>query len=298
VLAALWRLSRLKFLAGGLLGGGLGTAVAAFEGGGVDWGAYALAQTAITSLHLMTHYANDFFDRSSDALAVRTPFSGGSGVLVDGSLQPAVALRAAAVCAVVGLAAAALLLADGKALAAAAGLVIAVLAWSYSAPPLRLLGRGLGEADTAIIVAICVPICAYAAQTARIDVRILASTLPAAAAMFVMMLCVEYPDVEPDAATGKRNLVVRLGRRASARLLQMGLWLVAVGTAAALALGAPLTLAPMLGVALPAATGLSASLRPGAPNGAARNAEIAARGVTFYFVVGFCSLLGYLSALP
>ncbi len=91
--AAFFRLSRPKFLAGGLVGGGFGTAIAAYERGWVAWAAYALAQFTITSFHLMTHYANDYFDRHADAAGTPTPYSGGSGTLTDGSLAPAVAWR-------------------------------------------------------------------------------------------------------------------------------------------------------------------------------------------------------------
>jgi 1,4-dihydroxy-2-naphthoate polyprenyltransferase len=298
VLAAFARLSRLKFLVGSLLGGGLGTAVAAYERGAVDWRTYALAQSAITVLHLMTHYANDFFDRDADALAKRTPFSGGSGTLVDGSLQPGVALAAAGVCLAFGLGGTAVLAVTGKPLAAAFALAIAAFAWAYSAPPLRLLGRGLGEADTALIVAVLVPLCAYAAQTETVGTRIVASTLPAAAAMFAMMLAVEYPDVAADGATGKRNLVVRAGLVRARVLVGAALWAGLLGIGIALLAGAPWTFAALLGPAVPVALGLQAALKQRAwmqPDGPQ---EIAARGVTLFFVVSFCSLLGYLTALP
>ena len=110
-LRAFVRLSRLKFLAGGVIGGGFGTAMAGYERGSIVWLDYALAQLTITAFHLMTHYANDYFDRHADARSVPTPYSGGSGVLVEGLLAPAVALRAALVAAAFGVAGIALLLA-------------------------------------------------------------------------------------------------------------------------------------------------------------------------------------------
>ena len=297
MVAAFARLSRLKFLAGGFIGGGLGMAVAAYEGHAIDWTVYALAQAAVTALHLMTHYANDFFDRASDALAARTPFSGGSGVLVDGSLNPRVAIWAAGICGALGLGGAALLVVEGRPLAALGVLVIAVLAWAYSAPPLRLLGRGLGELDTALVVAVCVPLCTYAAQTAKLDARIVAATLAPALAMFVMMLAVEYPDVEPDAASGKRNLVVRLGRGRARGLVWAGLLSIGLSVLGALAAGAPLTLVPLLAVAIWPAAALWKALRTGDAS-VTHDAEIAGRGVTLFFAVGFSSLLGFLVAVP
>jgi 1,4-dihydroxy-2-naphthoate octaprenyltransferase len=238
--AAFVRLARLKFLVGGISGGALGTAIAAYETRSIDWTAYALAQFAITAAHLMTQFANDYYDRESDALTTRTPFSGGSGVLMEGSLAPDVAIRAALACMALSTCGIVALFATGRSLAAIIGVAMIAGAWAYSAPPTRLLARGLGELDTVFVVAILVPLCAYAAQSHALDWRALASTLPGAAAMFVMMLCVQLPDRAADAATGKRNLVVRLGARRIAELATVGVCAFFVALAAARSLGSPL----------------------------------------------------------
>ncbi len=90
---------------GGFAAFGLGAAVACFDGYALDWRAYLLGQLIVTSFHLMVHFANDYFDRESDVLGVRTPWSGGSGVLPEGALPAWVALAAARVCAAAGCAA-------------------------------------------------------------------------------------------------------------------------------------------------------------------------------------------------
>jgi len=276
------RLSRPKFLIGGLIGGALGTALANHVAGRFDPRAYALAQLTITAFHLMTHYANDYFDRACDARSVRTPYSGGSGALVDGSLHPRVALRAAAL----GLLAHA-------GIAAAVGASIGALAWAYSAPPLRLLARGLGELDTAVIVAILVPLCAYAAQRPPLVVLALASTLPGAAAMFAMMLAVEFPDLASDTVGGKRNLVVRFGP-ARARSFALAAVVATYGAVAiALACGAPPALAFLELLSLPAAVGLGRALRSRATGRGVADEVLAGRGVAFFVVVTFDALLAY-----
>jgi 1,4-dihydroxy-2-naphthoate polyprenyltransferase len=293
-IAAFGRLARVKFLAGGVIGAGLGTAVAAFEGHAIDVRAYAIVQVAVTALQLMTHYANDYFDREADALAERTPFSGGSGVLVDGSLPPNAALASAFACLAIGLLGAVVLILTGRGTAGAIVLGVAALAWAYSAPP-RLLGRGWGELDTALVVAVLVPAAAYAAQTGTLSVLAVASCLPGAAAMFTMMLAVEYPDLEADAATGKLNLVVRKGRDRAVRLAYAGVAASALGVGAALLAGAPPALLPLIALALPAAAGLLGALRR-ADWQRAGLSEIAARGVMFFFTIGLGMLLGYLAA--
>ena len=295
-LLALIRLARLKFLAGGLAGGALGTAVAAYETGRADWSAYALAQLAISSFHLMTQFANDYFDRECDALATPTPYSGGSGVLVSGALPPRAALLAALACAAAGGIASVALMATGRGLAAGTAAAIAVLAWSYSAPPLRLLARGFGEADTALVVAVLVPLCAYAAQRHAFDVRAVASTLPAAAAMLAMMLAVEYPDLAADAAGGKRNLVVRLGPEGAKPLAIAASTAVYLGVGLALALGAPPGFALLEALTLPVAIGYARAVRARPGGDPAADEALAARGVAFFFLVAALGALGYAAA--
>ncbi|MGH7728796.1 MAG: prenyltransferase [Vulcanimicrobiaceae bacterium] len=293
-LGSLWQLARPTFLLGGLVGGALGGAMAALLLGRFDWRTAALAQVAISGFHLMTHVANDYFDREGDALAQRTPFSGGSGVLVAGELAPVVALRAA-LCAATPAALACLALAAlGRPLACALGLLLGALAWAYSAPPFRLLARGLGELDTALIVGTLFPLCAYAAQGAPLGPPALASTLPGAAAIFAMMIAVELPDLEPDAACGKRNLLVRLGWARTRTLAFAALAALYLGVALAVAAGAPRSLALLEALTLPLSFGMARALARSSP-ASARNVlgALAGRGVGLYFLAVWCAMLAY-----
>ena len=209
MLIAFVRLSRPLFLYGGFAGVALGAAVARAEGLRIDAATYLWAQALVTSFQLMVHYANDYFDRECDALATRTAWSGGSGVLAAGELQPRTALVAALVCAALGLGVTARFALAGNAAVAWLGLAIGVLAWCYSAPPVRFAARGLGELDTALVVAVLVPLAGYAAFAHRIGEPMNGAVTSTALAMFAMMLCVELPDAGADHAAGKRNLVVR-----------------------------------------------------------------------------------------
>ncbi|HZL18463.1 MAG TPA: prenyltransferase [Polyangia bacterium] len=218
-LLAFIKLGRPKFLVGGFVLFGLGTALAVKGGAGFDLGRFLWGQLLVTATQLMTHYANDYFDLAADR-ANRTPtaFSGGSRVLVGQALSPPVALRAARGLAVVAVGAA---IALGRR-AGAGALFLAVatiaLAWSYSAPPLRLCARGLGELTTALVVTLLVPLLGYLLQARGLGAPIfLAAALPCAL-QFAMLLAIGFPDAAGDAATGKRTLVVRLGAPAAARL--------------------------------------------------------------------------------
>jgi 1,4-dihydroxy-2-naphthoate octaprenyltransferase len=214
-IAAFWRLGRPLFLGGGFILFALGAAIAHASGHAIDRTRYALGQGAVTAFQLMVHYANDYFDLEADrANHTPTKWSGGSRVLPGGELPPRVALIAAIVLAMIGSVLALVL--GGHALATLA--VIFVLAWSYSAPPLRLCARGLGELDTALVVTVLVPYLGFSLQGGG-DLSLLALTIvPPALLQLAMLVAIEFPDAAGDAATGKRTLVVRLGAPVAARL--------------------------------------------------------------------------------
>jgi len=294
IMRSLWafiRLSRLKFLAASFVGFALGAAIASYEGIGLTLPLYLGGQLLVTAYHLMTHYSNDYFDRVADLRTQRTAFSGGSGSLVDGTLSPRVALVAAIVCATIGAIAACIFFLNGNIAIAAIGVAIGLLSWTYSAPPLRLLSSGLGELAAALVVGVLVPLAGYAAFAASVDGLVLASTVCPALAVFAMMIAVQWPDIEADRSSGKRNLLVRYGKAAIG------------GFASACAAGAVAWLVLLALIALPKAATVFWLLLA-APAGAfslavrdpARPApEIAARGVTLAFLALLCSLLAYLA---
>ncbi len=274
------RLSRPLFLYGGFAGVALGAAVARWAGHPLALGTYLWAQLMVTAFHLMVHYANDYYDRESDALpGRRTQWSGGSGVLPAGDLPASVALVAAGVCAAIGLLAAARFALVGNTLVALLGLAIVLAAWSYSAPPLRLAARGLGELDTTLVVAILFPFVGYAAFAGTLSGPIAAVVLPCAFAIFVMMLCVEIPDADVDAATGKHNLVVRWGPSVTYGMLTVPLFLAVITACwAAFDRHIPFKHAFAIIPALAIAAALSWRVR----RGDWRPATIARLGVGFY----------------
>lgn len=240
------RLGRPLFLLGGFIFHGLGVIIALYEGAPLNLPALLWGQLAVTSIQLMTHYANDYFDLAAD-LANETPtyWTGGSRVLPQGHLRPVVALAAAICFALVALVAAAILtvaVRTGPLTVPLLALAL-FLAWEYSAPPLRLHSRGLGEATVAVLVPVLTPLVGYYLQAGRISVLPLLATFPLACFQFVMLLVIEFPDAAGDAAAGKDTLVVRLGGARAARLLRALLLLPYLYLPLAVAAGLPLPVA-------------------------------------------------------
>ncbi|HEY0707747.1 MAG TPA: prenyltransferase [Polyangia bacterium] len=213
------RLGRPLFLGGGFILYALGAAVAAHFGHALDLRAYLLGQAVVTSLQLMTHYANDYFDYEADvANTTPTRWSGGSRVLPGGEIPRVVALIAALVLAALGLMFGGLLelhtAADGsRPSTIPLVLAILVLSWAYSAPPMRLHSRGVGELDVAVVVTGLVPLLGFWVQAPDlVGLRVLLlAVVPPFLLQIAMTLAIEFPDHDGDRATGKRTLVVRLG---------------------------------------------------------------------------------------
>jgi 1,4-dihydroxy-2-naphthoate octaprenyltransferase len=222
-IAAFIRLGRLPFLSMGFVLHGLGAAVALASGAGFHPLAFLWGQVAITATQLMTHYSNEYFDQEAD-LANRTPtdWSGGSRVLVESALlSPAAALFTAAVCII--LASGGIILAAAQVPSAALPATVIMfsgllLSWAYSAPPLQLHSRGLGELTTALVVPGLTTLTGFLLQAGHISLLPVLAALPLMCLQFAMLLCIEFPDAAGDRMAGKRTLVVRLGSAQAARL--------------------------------------------------------------------------------
>jgi 1,4-dihydroxy-2-naphthoate polyprenyltransferase len=219
--AAFVRLGRPLFLVGGFLAYGLGAAMAVVLGAPLDLRLYLAGQVAVTALQLMTHYCNDHFDLEADRLnATPTRWSGGSRVLTSGALPPHAALLAAVCLAGGGLGATLALGAHHATgpLVVPALIATLVLAWSYSAPPLRLHSTGWGELNVAVVVTGLVPFVGFHLQAPGLEGigTLLLALVPPALLQLAMVIAVAFPDVEGDATAGKRTLVVRLGVRRAA----------------------------------------------------------------------------------
>jgi len=172
-----------------------------------SWGFAILVPAVIAA-----HYANEYADFQTDALTVRTPFSGGSGVLAEKAGLRRLALGSSWVFLLIGV---------SLALAGYLGGSVtpnALLLWAvgtfggiaYSLPPFKLAWRGWSEAVNAFLIGILLPLYGYSVQTGRLDWRVFAGCVPFALLIFVLILSTNWPDREADRAVGKRTLSVRL----------------------------------------------------------------------------------------
>ncbi|MCC7361689.1 MAG: prenyltransferase [Anaerolineales bacterium] len=213
---AFLRLSRPHFLGGGLLLYALGALIARYQGYAIDFGLYWLGQAFVSALQLMVHYLNEYWDVETDRLNQnRTPFSGGSGLLADGTISRETVFTAAVACVAVASGAAIWLILEYRVGPAAWALMALTFlgAYSYSSPPFKLMNTGLGEVTASITVAGLVPAMGHVLQAGRPSLLVVLATAPLVVYHFTMLLAFEFPDFLADEAAGKTTLLVRLGRR-------------------------------------------------------------------------------------
>jgi 1,4-dihydroxy-2-naphthoate octaprenyltransferase len=234
-LIVLFFASRPKFLLASaapvLVGSALGFATA----GTFSLLLFILAILAIMALHSGANMANDYFDHTSRNDWVNqnpTPFSGGSRYIQQGILSPKAILFAALFALAVG---------------SAIGIVIVLLTRSvfililgiiglfggffYTAPPIRLGYRSVGEPVIALLFGLLPVFGSYYLQTEAMDSTsspqvYIIPLLPAVIVgilIFLVILINEFPDVAADAAVNKRTLVVRFGVPASIWIYRIAL---------------------------------------------------------------------------
>lgn len=212
--ATLFAATRPAFLSVTLVGCLIGLACA--RGSGVVLDPLAAALTVLFALvaHAGVNVINDYHDALNGADAANTgrlfPYTGGSRFIQNGVLgvretgRFGYGLLAAVVPAGLWLAWQA---GPGLLLIGAAGLFVG---WAYSAPPLALMSRGLGElAITAGWLLVVVG--SDYVQRGSFSPLPLAAGLSYALLVANLLFINQFPDCAGDAAAGKRTLVVRLG---------------------------------------------------------------------------------------
>lgn len=183
-------------------------------------GAQLQPATALATLlfalvaHAGANVINDYHDRENDGMNNERvfPFTGGSRLIQNGVLSPAATAR-------LGYGLLASVIPAGLWLTAhsASGLILIGLlgllaGWAYSAPPLVLASRGLGE--FAIVAGwLLVVAGSDFVQRQAFAALPLAAGLGYALLVANILYINQFPDATADAAAGKRTVAVRLGRR-------------------------------------------------------------------------------------
>lgn len=171
--------------------------------------------------HAAGNVINDVHDAQSGADAGNTsgifPFTGGTRLIQLGMVsvrQTRDLARALMLLVVPGGLALALWSTPALLWIGALGLL---LAWAYSAPPLQLMSRGLGELTVAAVWSLVV-IGADAVQRGSVFIIPVFTSISYGLLIANILLINGVPDANSDASVGKATLAVRLGARGTAWL--------------------------------------------------------------------------------
>jgi 1,4-dihydroxy-2-naphthoate polyprenyltransferase len=209
-----FRATRLPFLSATLIPVLLGIAIAAADGYFDAW--YALVTiVGAACVHLGLNVANDVFDTASGADEANlnpTQYSGGSRVIQYGLVSlrrmAAISFGFYAVAGLIGLYLLATRFSVPLLVIGVLGFIVSI---GYTAPPLKLVYRGLGEFAVAAGFGPMMLLGAYVVQSGgTISTAAIVASLPVAILVALILYVNEVPDRRSDAAAGKRTLPVRL----------------------------------------------------------------------------------------
>jgi len=93
----------------------------------------------------------------------------------------------------------------------------------YTAPPIKLGYRCVGELVIALLFGLLPVFASYYLQTGKIDIIPLLPAAVVAVLIFLIILINEFPDLAADTAVNKKTLIVRLGVPASVWIYRIAL---------------------------------------------------------------------------
>lgn len=187
---------------------------AAWHDGSFNSGIFIITLIGVVAVHISVNLFNEYSDWKTgiDENTERTPFSGGSGNLQKGLLEPFQVRLAAWITLTVAF------------------FIGLGLAWVSGWPVLILMGVGgiatvfytdylskliIGEFAAGITLGSFVVIGTYFVQTGEITSGIIWASVSPGILTMLLLLLNEFPDIEADRAGGRRHLVIVLGKSVS-----------------------------------------------------------------------------------
>jgi 1,4-dihydroxy-2-naphthoate octaprenyltransferase len=208
--------TRVPFLTATFVPVLLGAVIARFDGHSAWW-RMLLALLGASAIHLGLNVANDVSDATSGADEANvnpTMFSGGSRVIQYGLVSLKAMKMTSFACYATGIAIGLYLtVVAGPQLLwiGAAGLF---LSFFYTAPPLKLVHRGLGEICVALGFGPIMVLGTYYVIAEELSFEAFYASLPVALLIMLVLYVNQIPDRPADERAGKRTIVVRLPQSA------------------------------------------------------------------------------------
>ena len=191
-----------------------GSLLACVSGASFSVARFILGYLILFTAQLSISYSNDYYDVMTDQYSERNFFSGGSKVLVEHPELRNSARILSLVLIVLSVAFAGIFMVLFSVSVFFLLFVILgnLIGWSYSAPPVQLSYRGLGEITTMLVIGFFIPGLGYWVVNGSINGFPLLFSVPFSLYGLALIIDVEVPDREADMHANKKNLIVRKGR--------------------------------------------------------------------------------------
>lgn len=207
--------TRPPFLMASLVPVLIGLATSYAGGATLQWIPALLTLLGAAVIHAGANVLNDYYDALNGTDEINSdrlyPFTGGSRFIQNGVLTRLQTARFGFLLLGAGMLIGLILWAwsgNGLLVIGAVGLLIA---WAYSAPPLALNSRGLGELCIAITFGLLIVTGADYVQRGGFDWSPLLAAISYGLLASSLLFINQFPDRKADDAAGKHHLVVRLG---------------------------------------------------------------------------------------
>lgn len=208
------RVVRIKFLLASVISVCLGLAINGWQTKTIDVEFAVLTFVGVAALHASVDLLNDYWDykRQIDTDTKRTKFSGGTGVLPEGLLQPSQVYKAGMVMLIIGSTVGAFFIFErGITIAIILGFAI-VSIYFYST---RIVDSGLGEVFVAIKGSMIV-LGTYFVQSSHITLEPILAGIVSGILSSTVLFVNSFPDFDADKKHGRKTLVIALGKEKSA----------------------------------------------------------------------------------
>lgn len=211
MLSSWFRVIRVKFLLASVIAVCLGLAISWSQNQTINVVDAVLTFAGVIALHASVDLLNDYWDfkRKIDTETKRTEFSGGTGVLPEGLLQPSEVYKAGLAFLILGaIIGGYFIFLNGITIAIILAFAI-ISIYFYST---KIVNSGLGEVFVAIKGTMIV-LGTYFVQTSQIVIEPILGGVILGVLSSMILFVNSFPDFEADRASGRKTLVIVLGKK-------------------------------------------------------------------------------------
>ena len=176
-----------------------------------------LGEIAVFCICVSCHLLGEIFDQEEDRKTIiygRSKFAGGTLMVAEGYISPLSAGIAAILFLGIAFSCGIIIAFYYRSLIlfglGAFGTAAAVL---YSVPPLRLAKRGVGELFIGVCYGWLTLTTGYATACGTLPSNSILMCIPISLSVFNIILINEFPDFQADLEAGKKNLMIRIGKK-------------------------------------------------------------------------------------